>query len=129
MNIIFGNDLPDYLLLSVKHFDFRYEEDFLKVFKYHLNNFEESGTVYNGVFFNDVKLLRDKQFRRFFRNENYNFEISVKEFIIPFKHYACYPIYILRNKKWWQCSPDSGYLMAPCEGRYADLTGVSRCPQ
>ena len=80
--------------------------------------------------FNRILFTRSEDIRKhasawiYEKNENYNFEEIIEtKYKRDLKREITYPIYILKNKIWFQWSPNPG-IMVPCQGRYADLTGI-----
>ena len=68
------------------------------------------------------------------KDDNYNFEELISKQKIEYKIRnfligegrlpIIYPVYILRNKKWHYCSPDTDFILIPCEGEFTDLSSI-----
>lgn len=57
-------------------------------------------------------------------DEDYNIEKSILDYKSRETKGGHYPFYILKNKKWFICSPKTDFILIPCDGEYSDLTGL-----
>ena len=115
----FGHDLPDTLLLSNWS-----DINFLQNFYIAVNSSSNSALNFHhlckGILFNDQGLLKRSQYnyKLVEKNDDYYFEQTIKSYRGDHK------FYIIRNKKWYVSTNNYEYLLIPCEGEHADLSGI-----
>ena len=117
--IIFGNDLNDVLLLSNWS-----HNNFFKDFEESIRiGSRDTTNLFRGIFYNDLKLLKRCGYssKTFEKDDNYVLEETLKKYSSTLS-YPSSNVFLLKNKKWFQCSPDTQMMLIPCVGEYTDLT-------
>ena len=107
MSTIIGRDFPNRLALTATWKDFRN----LKDMKDSIDVWIRNSDIYLQDFYKDFNCAPNI----IQKNDDYNFEDALNDYIKA-QNKLKYPIYIFKDEKWFQCSPETNMMLIPCEG-------------
>ena len=130
IHVCFGHDHQDRLIMTWNTYNNKYSINFFEEFYKTILNDDFIGNFYKLLLIDDKTLLNKYSAWKYLKDENYNLADTIEQKLandyrndkrlpsltIP------YPLYILRNNKWHYCSPDTDFILIPCEGEFTDVT-------